>query len=299
MQRLRIWVRNVFGFSRSEANGFLILLPAMLLILFSYPIYRAFFYHAEISDQAEQARIDSLIAQWEFNPSPGPEPSQYTLFPFDPNTATRTAFDALGMPDFLSDRIVKYRSKGGRFRAPGDLLKIYGLDSALFQRLYPFIRIAPHTASPTGPKATRKKDARTPPPIILQDLNQADTSQLKTIRGIGPVLARRIVKFRDGLGGFIDQNQVTEIYGLDSVVIDRIKSRFYVAPQFKPLRLNINTATETELSNHPYIRSKIAKSIVAYRFQHGSFERIDDLLKIDLIDQTLFDRIKPYLSIGQ
>jgi len=297
MQRLRLWIRNIFGFSRSETNGFLILLPAMLLILFSYPIYRAFFYHPEIYENEEQAKIDSLVAIWDFNSAPDIENNIITLFVFDPNTATRTDFDSLGIPPYLSDRIIKYRNKGGRFIKPDDLLKIYSMDYALFEQLYPFISIVSHKTSSTERIIARKSNNNINIPIAPQDLNLADTSQLKLVRGIGTVLASRIVKYRNALGGFIDQNQIKEVYGLDTAVINRVKTRFYIDPKFEPIQLNINAATASELSNHPYIQSKIAKSIVAYRFQHGSFNEITDLLKIDLIDQALFYRIRPYLSI--
>jgi len=296
MQRLRLWIRNIFGFSQSETNGFLILLPSMLLILFSYPLYRAFFHHSDISNDPEQVKIDSLLALWDFNPASDLKNNSVTLFAFDPNTATSADFDSLGMPSFLSNRIINYRSKGGSFRKPEDLSKIYGMDSALFERLYPFINIRPKiiiSESNHSKELEYKKSA----PLVLRDLNLADTTQLKFIKGIGSVLALRIVKYRNALGGFIDQNQIKEVYGLDTSVVKKVQSGFYVEPSYRPTQLNINIATESDLSNHPYIRSKIAKLIVAYRFQHGSFAEIADLLKIDLIDQTTFDRVSPYLTI--
>ncbi|MEP2671237.1 MAG: helix-hairpin-helix domain-containing protein [Cyclobacteriaceae bacterium] len=297
MQRLRLWIRNVFGFSKSETNGFLILLPLLLLVLFSYPIYQTFFNHAEISNDAEQAKIDSLLAEWDFNPTPEIKDEISTLFNFDPNTATKDDFKALDIPPYLSDRIINYRSKGGSFRKPEDLRKIYGMDSLLFERLLPFIRITIQKQNSAASIPDKTSIIKKNTVIHPQDLNLADTSQLKLIRGIGTVLAGRIVKYRNALGGFVDQNQIKEVYGLDTTVVKMVQNQFYIDPKFRPSLLNINSATESELSNHPYIRSKIAKSIVAYRFQHGSFNEITDLLKIDLIDQTKFDRIRPYLTI--
>jgi competence ComEA-like helix-hairpin-helix protein len=163
--------------------------------------------------------------------------------------------------------------------------------------LYPFIKIRAEKASSKERIIDNKTDNKKTTPVAVQDLNLADTTQLKLIRGIGPVLANRIVKYRNALGGFVSQNQIKEVYGLDTNVVKMVNTRFYIDPSFRPSRININTASESDLSNHPYIRSKIAKSIVAYRFQHGSFNEIADLLKIDLIDQTIFDRIRPYLTI--
>jgi len=297
MHRFRLWIRNIFGFSQSETNGFLILLPAMLLILFSYPLYITFFQRPEISNDAEQSKIDSLLAHWDFNPIRTIENKTITLFAFDPNTATKEEFDSLGLPAHLSERIINYRTKGGSFRKRDDLSKIYGMDSSLMKRLYPFIEIRVEKPNSKERITDNKTDNKKSTPAVVQDLNLADTAQLKLIRGIGPVLANRIVKYRNALGGFVDQNQIKEVYGLDTNVVKMVNTRFYIDPSFRPSHININTASESDLSNHPYIRSKIAKSIVAYRFQHGSFNEIADLLKIDLIDQTFFDRIRPYLTI--
>ena len=297
MQRLRFWIRNVFGFSQSETNGFLILLPAMLLILFSYPLYITFFPPSKISNEEEQSKLDSLLAEWDFNPVREKKNNTITLFAFDPNTAAKKDFDSLGLPTYLADRIINYRSKGGSFRTPDDLGKIYGMDSTLLKRLYPFIHIKPRESRLTDSIPYKKPDSKKRAPVILQDLNLADTTQLKQIRGIGTVLASRIIKYRSALGGFVDQNQLKEVYGLDTTVVKMVNTQFYIDPSFSPTLLNINTASESDLSNHPYIRSKIAKSIVAYRFQHGSFNEIADLLKIELIDQTVFDRIRPYLTM--
>jgi len=297
MQRLRLWIRNVFGFSKSETNGFLILLPSLLLVLFSYPIYQTFINSPEISSDVEQAKIDSLLAEWNFNPAPEFKDETAQLFNFDPNTATNDDLKELGIPAFLSDRIINYRAKGGSFRQPEDLLKIYGMDSLLFERLHPFIQIQTQKPSLSIRQPDKSTAIKRNATIQPQDLNLADTTQLKLIRGIGTVLASRIVKYRNALGGFVNQNQIKEVYGLDTTVVKLVQNQFYIDPVFRPSLLNINEATESELSNHPYIRSKIAKSIVAYRFQHGSFNEITDLLKIDLIDQTKFDQIRPYLTI--
>ncbi|HCM75294.1 MAG TPA: hypothetical protein DIS90_02860 [Cytophagales bacterium] len=298
MQRLRLWIRNVFGFSRSETNGFLILLPTMVLILFSYPVYKSFFYNSPILVDKDQGRIDSLIAQWNFTPvTPPSEEITNTLFPFDPNSASLADFDSLGVPPYLSQRINNYRNKGGRFRNAGDLLKIYGMDSSLYARLAPYIIIYEQKRTEERFPKSNMKDKKEVNSFALLDLNLADTTQLKAIRGIGTVLANRIIKYRNALGGFVSDSQMKEVYGLDSTVVMAIRTRFFIAPNFRPLQLDLNKASTQELSAHPYIRQKIAKTIVTYRFQHGSFNEIDDLLKIDLIDSSTFIRMRPYLKL--
>lgn len=108
----------------------------------------------------------------------------------------------------------------------------------------------------------------------------------------------RIIKYRDRLGGFISTDQLTEVYGLDTAVIHELKKKSFVTENFEPKTIKINTATEKELAAHPYVKYPMAKAIAAYRFQHGSFQSIDDLTKIAIIDLPTFKKIKPYLSLN-
>ena len=217
------------------------------------------------------------------------------LVDFDPNTVSMKEMLALGFPPYVANRIGNYREKGGRFCEAEDLLRFYGLDSSLYRSLAPNIKLAPRpTRSDSKPKFERKDDANAP---ALFNLNAADTSALRAVRGVGSALAMRIVRFREKLGGFMTQNQLYEVYGLDSAVVSRIHTASYIDSLYTPSQININTATEQQLADHPYINYKLAKSIVTYRFQHGKFREIDDLLKIDTIDSTTYLKIGPYLIV--
>lgn len=298
MERLRYWVRNVFGFSRSEANGFLILLPLMLLILFSYPIFRLFSSGQPIEMDEENKILDSLVANWDFNPPNEAVQDDISRFIFDPNIASLSDLQALGISEFLATRIINYRNAGGSFKRPVDLMRIYGMDSSLFNDLAPYISIAATPKQDEVDKTLKKEIKPKEDEVTLFDLNLADTAQLKSIRGIGPVLALRIVKYRELLGGFVEAEQLREVFGLDSTVVKSVIAQSYITPDFVPAVLNLNKASEKEFSSHPYIKAKLAKIIVTYRFQHGSFKEIDDLLKLDLIDNEIYKKIKPYLTIA-
>ncbi len=297
MNRLRLWIRNIFGFSRGEANGFLILLPLMLLILFSNPLYRLLFEDNSKIDIEENTMLDSLLANWNDSSDNVVVGKDIVLFQIDPNLASKAEFEKLGLPAYLSNRIINYRANGGSFRQPADLLKIYGMDSALYVAIAPYIYIESKIIKETKIKNSSPGKRRKENLNISFDLNQADTTQLKSIYGIGSVLSGRIVKYRNMLGGFVDENQLKEVYGLDSAIISKLAKQSHIRPDFIPIQLNINNATEKELSKHPYISYKMAKTIIAYRFQHGKFNEIDDLLKIDLIHQEEYNRIKPYLKL--
>lgn len=296
MRRLHRLIKDFFGFSRSQTNGFMVLFPLMAIIIFSEPVYRWWIAHQKRDYTRETHLLDSLIAHWEvdqgvvdtINHQKAP-----LLFSFDPNTISREDLQLLGFQFSLANRIVNYRDKGGRFRVKSDLLRMYGIDTSLYYKLQPYIQLP----------ATLEKE-----PLIAKveiprksnreafDINMADTITLESIYGIGVKLSKRIIKYREKLGGFTSMAQLNEIWGLDSTVINQLAKRSFIAPNYVPLQLNINQATEIELSAHPYLSRNTAKAIVAYRFQHGPFNHIEDLGKIEALDINTIQKITPYLK---
>ncbi len=297
MQRLRAWIRNFFGFSRTETNAFLILLPLMALLIFSEPTYRYWFVRQPQDFSKESKELDSLIAIWKWDERDSTinKTSEKKLFSFNPNRATKEELVELGFTNSLANRIINYRLKGGKFLVKKDLSKIYGMDSILFKNLFVFIDLPERISKEKGGK---KFEAKEKPAFVKFDLNMADTSQLIKVYGIGTKLSERIVTYRQKLGGFILPDQLREVYGLDSAVIQELLKKSYIEENFKPRLIDINKATEQELGTHPYVKYKLAKAITAYRFQHGAFQSINDLRKIALLDEPKFQKLKPYLSVN-
>lgn len=130
---------------------------------------------------------------------------------------------------------------------------------------------------------------------LLIDLNTADTTALKKLVGIGPAYANRIVNYREALGGFISLDQLQEVYGLKQETIDKILPNLIIS-ETEIVKIDINKATIDELKTHPYIDWKVANSIVQIRNNYGKFASIDGILKSDLIDDALFQKIKPYIQ---
>jgi competence ComEA-like helix-hairpin-helix protein len=322
-QRLLYAIRDEFGLSRSQARGFLALAVLMLACWFGPLVYDRFVSTTpQTISKADSRTADSLLAILE---SIQPEKPSYaqsnyarfsnketnenperplSLFYFDPNIATTEQFQELGMPKFIAERIVKYRSKGGQFRKKEDLQRIYGLQPALYDRLEPYINIPDKQAianiSPAQPSipstspTASNKPTFTKPTITTFDINTADTSQLIRLKGIGSKLATRIVKFRDGLGGFVSEAQYSEIFGLDSLALSELNRFAQVRTPVQ--KININTASPEELDRHPYLSKRQAEIIVRYREQHGAYKSAQDLLNIKILDEKLVNKIAPYLA---
>lgn len=302
MIKIRYWIRDVFGFPRSQVNGFLVLAALLAVLVVSEPLW-----HWWISNRARDARddkamLDSMVALWKTidTTTKTPIPSPQELSKFNPNDATEDQLVSLGFSRPLAGRIIRYREKGGEFRTKSDLLKIYGVDSAFYRDIRAYITL-PEIAHKSSKFVTRypgKTKAEIPQSRAAYDLNKADTSALKAIKGIGEKLSLRIVKYRDILGGFTSMDQLKEVYGLDSMVIRRLVEASFIDEKFLPSRLDINRATEKELSAHPYIK-KMAKVIVSYRFQHGDFKTVEDIRTVINLEEKDFRKVAPYLLVTE
>ena len=63
-------------------------------------------------------------------------------------------------------------------------------------------------------------------------------------------------------------------------------------------RININTATVTELDTLPGIGKATAQSIVDYRLQHGPFQVIQEIQNVPGIGPATFAGIQDYINTG-
>jgi DNA uptake protein ComE-like DNA-binding protein len=274
-----------------------VLLPVLAIIIFSEPIYSWWVSRQPVDFSAERKELDSLYAHWQLEKKEGMDTLQRNapapaLVAFNPNTIDSQSMINLGFSKQLAKGIKNYRLKGGVFRVKSDLKKMYGMDSVLYGKLKPFILLPESVEKQAYAKGAIAEKKR-----VTFDLNTADTTTLKSIYGIGSKLAMRIIKYRDKLGGFIHPQQVYEVYGLDSTVVSKLNEASFIASEFQPVKLNINTADERTLSSHPYLNKKIASAIVVYRYQHGNFQSTQEIMNVRLIDKTLFEKLNPYLSI--
>jgi competence ComEA-like helix-hairpin-helix protein len=207
---------------------------------------------------------------------------------FDPNSVTLDEAKVLGFNKFQTENILKYRERGGHFKTKNDLSKIYGIDSVFFLKIEPWIIIAESEVAKTDNSKKEYKEE-------LLELNEADSSSLEKLKGIGSVMAMRITRYRDMLGGFYSVNQLKEVYGFTNETFDLIKNKITI-DTFKVKKLSLNFSEYEEFAGHPYISGDVAKNIIKYRNKNGSFKACDDLVNKNLIEPDKYERLKPYLK---
>jgi competence ComEA-like helix-hairpin-helix protein len=248
--------------------------------------------------QMEKSNQNSYTATKETKPAIIVE-----LFSFDPNTASKTDFERLGLSPKTAYSIINYRNKGGKFYKTEDFKKIYTLDEADYERLKSYIDIPKTEIAKvetkeddgiTGFATAAKMDYIKKSTTVKIDINTAKVEDFQQLKGIGEGYAKRIIKYRNELGGFININQIQEVYGISKEVFEEIQPQ--LTQTSKPIqKININTADYQMLVTHPYLDSKRANAIVKYRKQHGDFKSVEDLKNIYAISADILVQIKPYL----
>jgi DNA uptake protein ComE-like DNA-binding protein len=157
--------------------------------------------------------------------------------------------------------------------------------------------IAP-TPLPNKPVATETGAKTGPKNLATFLLNKADSATLEALPGIGPILASRIVRYREKLGGFFDPSQLQEVYGISDSLYLFLKARLtLVADSALLKKIDLNNASLETLGQHPYLRWEKAKHIVRYRQVNGPFRTVSDLEKILTLDSVTRQRFLPYVQL--
>ncbi len=289
-----------FYFTKKERKGIVIILFFNALILACSLLYEYYFADSTIPitiEKADSAIVDSNSSvlfdeKLSKNEIFQNENKKTQLFEFDPNLISIENWMQLGVTKKTAVTIQKYISKGGKFREPQDLKKIWGIPDDLAYQLMPYVKIK--EAKTFLANSQFKQNQKQKSLAELIDINQADSTALEKLPGIGPKLSQRIISYREKLGGFYSMDQLHEVWGLQDSVLQKISNKIEI--KSKDLRkININLADLNQLKSHPYIGYKIAIAILNYRNQHGSFQNIEEIQKIVLIDEKIYSKIVHYL----
>lgn len=302
---LRQWITDTLGFTKSEANGILIL--AVLIVAIAV-LPRIYLHNTKYTPEGfnggdpDLKKLGdelsaSIIRKEASEEEESTEAVAVRAYPFDPNTVSKDQLIELGFSEQVSHNLVNYRRSGGSFYIKDDLRKIYGIPEDRVDQLWDYImlpEVRPQQKTTAIPVANIEKEKEEK---LRIELNTTDESALQQISGIGVKLSARIIKYRDLLGGFHTLDQLDEVYGLKPEVIEVLKNASVINTPIKPINLNADSASQ--LYKHPYIDYNIAYAIVNYRTQHGDFDSVAQLRDIKIISDSLYQKIYLYLSLNQ
>ncbi|WP_047244699.1 ComEA family DNA-binding protein [Maribacter thermophilus] len=289
-------IKSHFQFSKQERSGIFFLLLLLVSIQFGYWAYQKFKVSevAPISSDAEtQLKIDLLkegLAKKEKD----------TVYSFNPNFISDYKGYTLGMSVDEINRLHNFRAEGKFVNSIEEFKKVSLISDSLLNRISPRFKF-PKWAKSAKKVVSGHNEIKNQDNFIkayeIKDLNEATKEDLISIKGIGVKLSTRILKFRDRLGGFLVDDQLYDVYGLEADVVRRVFERFRVLNAPFVEKLDINTASVSELSNIVYIQKHVAQGIVDYRNLNGSIHSFEELAKIKDFPVNRIERIPLYLSL--
>lgn len=298
--------RDFFYYSRSERRAVYVLLVLIALLVFAIvwvPEHRNHL-EKEVSVVDSAAALKNFVseryAELPRKSFPKRDTVPVALNPFDPNLADSVELLELGLSEYVVRNVIKYRQKGGQFRTPESFARIYGLTNEKFQELKPYIRIS--DAFVRKPKKERKDTV----PVVKKDtfhrpfkyaegtwvdVNLADTVELKKIPGIGSVIAKMIVDYRNRLGGFHSLEQLAEVKFVTPELM-----KWFKLENSQIRKLNVNKASLEKLRAHPYLNFYQAKVIVEHRRKRGEIKSLSQLALYEEFSEKDLLRLSAYVS---
>jgi len=301
MSSLQRFAANYLTFTNREKGGifgllvlivFIYFLPDLLLTQKDYSLEIAEF-KKEI---AGLQTLDSLEVNEEYANNYVEEKLKIEPFYFDPNTVEPSRLEAFGWSNKLIERFSKFRNAGAKFYKKEDLKKIYGLKPHTYELMLPYIQLENLANNYKYKQDTVKAYPFTKKSISKIDLNTADSMELLGVKGIGPYLCSKIVKYRRALGGFISFEQLFEIYGIKAEQVELLRP-YLIISESKIKKISVNEADYETLNAHPYLSGKEAMAIIKYRKQHGLFQNLKDLELIILLQKSTLEKMIPYFKL--
>ena len=294
--------KSHFKFNKQERSGIFFLLLLIVLLQVGYFAYVSLPQGKNTLltvDSEIQARIDTLKENAALKDS-------VKIYPFNPNFITDYKGYTLGMTAIEIDRLHAFRKLDKFANSPEEFQKVTRISDSLLAVISPYFKFPEWTKKrrQSSVSSTQYNTGRSSSPFsngpgekTVKDLNKATAEDLKSVNGIGEVLSARIIKFRNRLGGFLVDEQLRDVYGLEPEVVEKTLRLYKVLSVPSIEKINVNSASAEELQKLIYLQRKVAQDIVNYRNDNGTIDSFDELLNIEDFPSDKIERIALYLSL--
>ncbi len=271
-------IKYNFKFTSSQRSGIFLML--FLIVLFQIVIYFVDFskvYPSNPKNQqwlSLQTQIDSLKLN----------SRTYTtkIYPFNPNFITDFKGYKLGMSIAEIDRLLAFRRTNKYVNSAKEFQEVTKVSDSLLLAISPYFKFPDWVThkNTSNYKYERNSDFIKNPSFVMLDINQASQEDLMKINGIGPALSERILKEKIKFGSFVSMEQLNDVWGLSTDVIEKLNNSFKIASIPIIKKIKINEASVKELMQLPYFKYALAKEIITYRSMNGEIKDSADLIKI-------------------
>lgn len=291
--------KSHFWYNTSQRNGIFYLALFIIVLQLVY-----FFVDFSAKDTTNlnseeiiqfQKEIDSLKVVELENRKP-------KVYPFNPSFLTDYRAYKLGLSTAEIDRLLQYRAAGNYINSAEQFQNITHVNDSLLRKIKPYFKFPDWVIN--NQKNKRSESSRPTGKHLIslegmvqkKDLNSATAKELIEVNGIGEKLSKRIVNYRNKLGGFIMKEQLYEVWNLDSTVADKVIEKFPILNKPVIEKINVNTATFKEVLSIVYIDYELTKKIFNYRDEVAEIQSLEELKKIDGFPLDKYNRIALYLD---
>ncbi|MDA3910692.1 MAG: helix-hairpin-helix domain-containing protein [Bacteroidales bacterium] len=296
--------KDILDFTAREKRGVIILI-GILLVVIGLKVLQPWDQNKEAIDfsayESDIDRFESDLAaepeaQYQNYPQQKSDNDRYAFnfqtekFDFNPNEVSKDTMKSLGFSDALVDNILNYRKAGGMFFQTDDLEKLYTMDEAFFETIEPFIRFDDDQS-----ENQQFEHFAFNPNVISKDS--------LILLGFPEFIADRWVNFRSAGAGFATVNDIRQIYGIDTLLVNELRD-YMIFPKNETENIEsheipeLNTCEFRDLVRIDGISSSTASKVLSYRKLLGGYVQHEQLLEVYdmttesyqiLIDKTIID----------
>tara|TARA_Y100000385_G_scaffold287996_1_gene353543 strand:- start:4173 stop:5048 length:876 start_codon:yes stop_codon:yes gene_type:complete len=287
-------IKSHFVFNRSQRNG-------ILLLIFFTSGYLVLNYYVDFSKEslldinskeviAIQKELDSLRTIEIESKKP-------KVFPFNPNFLSDFKGYVLGMSTEEIDRLLAFRKENKWINSVKDFKKVTKVSDSLLNKISPYFKFPDWISNSKSKKNYLKKGFKEKTFQQKVDLNITTQEQLEKVNGIGKVKSKKIIDYRNKLGGFSDDIQIYQLYGLDYQLINKVLNEFTVKTPKEIIKMNFNSISASDIATIPGISFDLAKRIWEYRILNEQIESFSQLQNIEGLTKRKLQGIQLYLKI--
>jgi DNA uptake protein ComE-like DNA-binding protein len=287
-------IKSHFVFNRSQRNG-------ILFLIFFISGFLVISYYIDFSEEntmdmnseeviAIQRELDSLRTIDIASKKP-------KIFSFNPNFITDFKGYTLGMSAEEIDRLLAFRKENKWINSVEDFKQVTKVSDSLLNKISPYFKFPDWVNNPKSKTKYVKRGFKDKTFKQKVDLNIATHEQLEEVNGIGKAFSKRIVDYRNKLGGFTNDIQLYEVYGLNFQVTNSILKEFTVKTPKEIIKMNLNSISASDIATIPGISFDLAKRIWEYRILNERIKSFSELEHIEGLTKRKLQGIQLYLEL--
>lgn len=304
-------LKNYLSTTQQERKSALILIGILILIVFIYiyihwnppiPTYTIEAIQPPTIKNGDTASLTTSLSRDDQNEK---------LVPFNPNEVTWDDLVSFGIPPKTASTWIHFLSKGGRFKNPEDVKKIYGMNGIVYSHISPFIQF--NREASTFIASTRETPI--PKSIRAIDPNTAQYDDFVQL-GLSGKIAHTLINYRSTGKKFSSVSDLSKIYGMnDSIMTSIIPNLVFPvinsgsiqsnsfqneSVSYEPLKtpIDLNVADTSMLKRLPGLGHVLALRIIAYREKLGGFYSIDQLKEVYGLRDTSIIKFQSGLMVS-